>query len=86
MDDRVILLVEDNADDEALTLRALKKNNINPVNAEISQLPKFPVDVDAEAGKKVLRLMEALDDHDDVQNVYSSLNMSEEFVEAASKD
>ena len=28
MDDKVILLVEDNADDEVLTLRALKKNNI----------------------------------------------------------
>ncbi|HKN11904.1 MAG TPA: response regulator [Candidatus Binatus sp.] len=28
MRDRIILLVEDNADDEALTLRALKKNNI----------------------------------------------------------
>lgn len=28
MDDKMILLVEDNADDEALTLRALKKNNI----------------------------------------------------------
>ena len=28
MDDKVILLVEDNADDELLTLRALKKNNI----------------------------------------------------------
>jgi CheY-like chemotaxis protein len=28
MDDRIILLVEDNPDDEALTLRALKKNNI----------------------------------------------------------
>jgi len=28
MNERVILLVEDNADDEALTLRALKKNNI----------------------------------------------------------
>lgn len=28
MDNRIILLVEDNADDEALTLRALRKNNI----------------------------------------------------------
>jgi len=28
MQDKVILLVEDNADDEVLTLRALKKNNI----------------------------------------------------------
>lgn len=29
MDDKIILLVEDNADDEKLTLRALKKNNIS---------------------------------------------------------
>jgi CheY-like chemotaxis protein len=29
MNDKVILLVEDNADDEALTMRALKKNNIS---------------------------------------------------------
>jgi two-component system response regulator len=31
MDDKMILLVEDNPDDEALTLRALKKNNIKNV-------------------------------------------------------
>ena len=31
-DDKVILLVEDNRDDEALTLRALKKNNINALH------------------------------------------------------
>jgi two-component system, response regulator len=29
MDDKIILLVEDNADDEKLTLRALKKNNVS---------------------------------------------------------
>ena len=39
-----------------------------------------PTDVDAETAKKVMRLMEALDDHDDAQNVYSSLNLSEELV------
>ena len=48
--------------------------------AEISQVPKAPVDVDAETGRKVLRLMEALDDHDDVQNVYSNINLSESFL------
>ncbi len=30
--------------------------------------------------QEVMRLMEALDDHDDVQNVYSSANISEEMV------
>lgn len=59
---------------------ALKKNGINPSVAEITQLAKAPVDVDVETGRKVMRLMEALDDHDDVQNVYSTVNISEEMV------
>jgi YebC/PmpR family DNA-binding regulatory protein len=61
-------------------LEALKSNNITPTVAEISQLPKTPVDVDTETGKKIVRLMEALDDHDDVQHVYSNANLSEEMM------
>jgi YebC/PmpR family DNA-binding regulatory protein len=59
---------------------ALQKNNLTPTVAEISQVPKAPVDVDADTGRKVMRLMEALDDQDDVQNVYSNVNISEEMV------
>src|SRR5262249_1396259 len=58
---------------------ALKKNNITPGFAELTQLPKAAVDVDADTGRKVIRLMEALDDHDDVQKVYSAANLSEEM-------
>src|SRR5438067_1925020 len=65
---------------------ALKKNNLTPVVAELTQLPKAPVDVDAEAGRKVLRLMEALDDNDDVQNVYSNVNISEAMVAEVGKE
>jgi len=65
---------------------ALKKNNLNSQVAEISQLPKAPVDVDVDAGKKVLRLMEALDDQDDVQNVYSNANISEAMVAEIGKE
>ena len=63
----------------------LVKNGIQPVLAEISQLPKVPVEVEAETGVKVMRLMEALDDHDDVQNVYSNVNITEEMVIQAEK-
>jgi YebC/PmpR family DNA-binding regulatory protein len=59
---------------------ALSKNNLTPELAEISQVAKAPVDIDTETGRKVLRLMEALNDHDDVQNVYSSANISEEMI------
>lgn len=65
---------------------ALKKSSLTPVSAEVTQLPKAPVDVDADTARKVLRLMEALDDHDDTQNVYSNLNLTEELVAAAAKD
>jgi YebC/PmpR family DNA-binding regulatory protein len=59
---------------------ALQKNGIMPAVAEISQVAKNPVDIDVETGRKLMRLMEALDDQDDVQNVYSSANISEEMV------
>jgi YebC/PmpR family DNA-binding regulatory protein len=64
---------------------ALQQNNIKPDVAEISQVPKAPKDVDATTGAKIMRLMEALDDHDDVQHVYSDLNISEEMVAEVSK-
>jgi YebC/PmpR family DNA-binding regulatory protein len=60
--------------------QALEKAGIKTVLAEISQVPKVQVDADAEAGQKVLKLMDALDDHDDVQNVYSNLNVSEQMI------
>jgi YebC/PmpR family DNA-binding regulatory protein len=64
---------------------ALEKNHVTPTVAEISQVPKSPREVDAEHGVKVLRLLEAIDDHDDVQNVYSDMNVTEAIVAEASK-
>jgi YebC/PmpR family DNA-binding regulatory protein len=69
-----------------LVQEALKKNNLTPLVAEISQVPKAARDVDVETGKKVLRLMEALDDNDDVQNVYTDANLTEELMAAVAKE
>jgi YebC/PmpR family DNA-binding regulatory protein len=59
---------------------ALKKNNVTPQLAEISQIGKALVDADAETARKLMKLVEALDDHDDVQNVYTNLNLTEEVA------
>jgi YebC/PmpR family DNA-binding regulatory protein len=59
---------------------ALKKNNITPQLAEITQIGRALVDVDADVARKVMKLVEALDDHDDVQNVYTNLNLTEEVA------
>jgi len=64
---------------------AIQKKGLKPIVAEISQLPKAAVDVDAETGKRVLRLMEALDDHDDVQNAYSNVNISDDMLAEVGK-
>jgi YebC/PmpR family DNA-binding regulatory protein len=64
---------------------ALQKNNVAVVSADITQLGKTLVDADVETSQRVLRLMEALDDHDDVQHVYSNLNLTEEAVAAMEK-
>ena len=48
--------------------------------SEITQLAKVPVDVDAETGRKVMRLLEALDDHDDVQHVCFNANIPDEVL------
>ncbi len=64
---------------------ALQKNNLTPAVAEICQLPNAPIDVDKDTAAKVFRLHEALDDHDDVQNVYMDVNVTEELMAEVAK-
>lgn len=45
-------------------------------------VPKTQVTVDAEAAGKVLRLVERLEDLDDVQNVYSNVLLTPEILAA----
>jgi YebC/PmpR family DNA-binding regulatory protein len=54
---------------------ALKSKGIQPELSEISRIPTSTVDLDAETARKVLTLMERLDDHDDVQSVSSNFNI-----------
>lgn len=59
---------------------ALKSKNIEPASSEVAQLPKVPKDVDVEVGKRVLKLVEALEDHDDVQKVYTDMSVTEAMM------
>jgi YebC/PmpR family DNA-binding regulatory protein len=61
---------------------ALEKAEIKPDFAEIEQVPKAGLDVDVDTGKKVARLLELLDEHDDVQNVYCNANLTPEMTPA----
>jgi YebC/PmpR family DNA-binding regulatory protein len=59
---------------------ALAARNIKTEMAEITRIPTNTVDLDAEAGRKMLKLMERLDDHDDVQSVSANFNIPQEAM------
>jgi YebC/PmpR family DNA-binding regulatory protein len=62
---------------------ALEQAGIPLDSAELTMVPKSTVKVDDEASaRKLLRLMEALEDNDDVQGVYANFDIPESVLEA----
>ena len=57
---------------------ALEKHKIATEVAELAMLPKSTVKVEGKVAEQMLRLMELLEDNDDVQNVYANFDISEE--------
>jgi transcriptional/translational regulatory protein YebC/TACO1 len=61
---------------------ALVAKKIDVEDSQITRIPNSTVDLDAETVRKVLKLMEKLDDHDDVQSVSSNFNIPQEALAA----
>jgi len=61
--------------------KILEEHGIPFTSAEISLLPQNTVKLGREEARKVLRLVEALEDHDDVQEVYANFDIPEEILE-----
>lgn len=61
--------------------KALQDQNIEIIAAEVTMLPSTSIEItDQDVATKVIRLMEALDDHDDVQNVFANYDIPEELL------
>ena len=63
-------------------LEALHKAGIPTVSAEIGMVPKNLVKLEGKNAGGMLRLSEALEEHEDVQNVYSNFDVDEKEMEA----
>jgi len=59
---------------------ALKDKEIVSKEADLSLIPTNFIDVDEKLGEKILNLMDTLENHDDVQNVYANFNLSESYL------
>ena len=59
---------------------ALEAGGITVASAEITMLPKTTLQVDTRTAEAILRLMDALEDQDDVQHVYSNFDIPDEVM------
>jgi len=66
-------------------LSALKAKGIQPETSEISMIPQNYIKVEGKTAQQLVKLMEAMEEHDDVQHVYANFDIEEsELAEAVS--
>jgi YebC/PmpR family DNA-binding regulatory protein len=70
------------AGDVVAVRTALQEQGIDYESADTSFLPSMSVEVDEDTARKVFRLIDVLEDNDDVQNVYVNADVSDEILEA----
>jgi YebC/PmpR family DNA-binding regulatory protein len=63
-------------------IKALEGAKIPTVSAEIAMIPKNLMKLEGKTASGMLKLSEALEEHDDVQNVYSNFDIDEKEMEA----
>jgi YebC/PmpR family DNA-binding regulatory protein len=62
---------------------AVKQLGIEPASAEVSMIPQNYVKLEGKVAQQMVRLMDALDDQDDVQHVWSNFDIEEKEIEAS---
>jgi len=66
-------------EDFETVLLALQGDKFEEDSAEISMIPENMISLEDDATRKVLRLLENLEDHEDIQSVYSNLDIPDDF-------
>jgi transcriptional/translational regulatory protein YebC/TACO1 len=79
----VNFLVTTEPHDVGIVRDALEGFGAKVLTAELTLVPQNSIEITDEGeAKKVLRLMDAIDDHDDVQNIYANFDISDEILAA----
>lgn len=81
IDDDDVWSIQTAMADFAAVREALENNGIAMLSAELAMIPANLVAISSEVGAKLLKLMDALDDNDDVQNVYANADFPEDMPE-----
>jgi YebC/PmpR family DNA-binding regulatory protein len=62
-------------------LEAVKKAGIEPTSSSVSFIPQNYIKLEGQAANTMIRLMEALEEHDDVQNVHANFDIDQKLLE-----
>ncbi|EFW37710.1 YebC/PmpR family DNA-binding transcriptional regulator [Treponema phagedenis] len=74
-----IITVTTDPNDFETVLEALQTKGLESVSAEISMVPDTYMSLDAETTRKVLKMIDRIEEDDDVQNVYSNIDVPDDF-------
>lgn len=58
-------------------LEAIKAKGVEPVSAEVALIPQNTIKLEGSAANQMLKLYDVLDDHDDVQSIFSNFEMDD---------
>jgi transcriptional/translational regulatory protein YebC/TACO1 len=61
--------------------KACETAGLKPIEAGVEMVPQNEISLSGEEARKMLNLMEALEDHDDVQNVYANFDIDASEME-----
>ena len=64
-------------------LKAIKDAGIEPDNAEVGKFADNTIPLEGTKASQMLKLLDALEDNDDVQNVWANFDISDKEIEAA---
>lgn len=78
IDDEDVWTIQTNMEDFTSVRDALEGQGVTMQSASLAMVPQNLVAVDAAVAEKVMRLMDALDDNDDVQNVYANADFPDD--------
>ncbi len=68
-------------EDFGLMMKKLEQLKVEPESASLQRIPRSSVNLEEDAVRKVLKLIDILEEDDDVQNVYHNLNIPDEMAE-----
>jgi transcriptional/translational regulatory protein YebC/TACO1 len=69
-------------EDFGLMMKKLEELGIEPESANLERIPITTEKLDVESAMRVLKLIDLIEDDDDVQNVYHNLEFTQELLEA----